>query len=189
SDGNVSISSQVSDSFKVIEFVQGLAKYNILDINDLNIIAHDFGAYIALILCSKIHIINKLLLISPVIDVKKHVNADYFPKLLHYINRFLPGNVQGVENIDNFINMTNEELSREEFKLENIIKNLKIKEFKVINGSEDKVTPLNEINILKEKANIDPKIVLIENMDHDCTDDEEIEKLNLEIKNFFKKSS
>ena len=51
SEGQVSINSQVSDSLKIIEFVEIMIKNNIFNINDINILGHDFGAYIALILC------------------------------------------------------------------------------------------------------------------------------------------
>jgi len=107
SAGKISISSQVLDGQKIIELVNAMVKKEIFDINNINIIAHDFGAYIALILCSKIRVVNKLLLISPILELKKRVYGEDFKKALQYINRFLPGNVKGIENIEEFIQIKN----------------------------------------------------------------------------------
>ncbi|MFX1313409.1 MAG: alpha/beta hydrolase family protein, partial [Promethearchaeota archaeon] len=49
SEGNVSLQSQVSDGFKSIEFVELMVKENIFNENDINIIGHDIGAFIALL--------------------------------------------------------------------------------------------------------------------------------------------
>jgi len=185
SDGNISINSQVIDGLKVVEFIEKLVEKNIFDRSNINILAHDFGAYIALILCSKVEIINKLLLLSPIIDLEKHVNAENFEKQLYYLNRFLPGHIKGVSNVKEFIEMTKKEISDEQFQVKNALKQLKNKKLKLIIGDEDRVTPISEVNILKE-ANLDLDHVIIECMDHSCGNDEEIEQVNKEIKSFFK---
>jgi len=186
SEGNVSIQSQNSDGFKIIEFVELLAKEDIFKKNDINIIAHNLGAYIALILCSQIKTINKLNLISPILDLKKHVYSKDFPKILSYINRFLPGNIKGIENIEEFIEFTKLELNNDEFQIEKFIKNLKNKKIKVVIEENDKLTPLIEVKTILNHANIRYELSLIENMDHNYNDDEELEKLNKQIINYFK---
>ncbi|MEE9379605.1 MAG: alpha/beta fold hydrolase [Candidatus Lokiarchaeia archaeon] len=186
SEGNVSLQSQISDGFKIIEFVELLTKEDIFKKNNINIIAHDLGAYIALILCSQIKTINKLNLISPILDLKKHIYSKDFPKILSYINRFLPGNIKGIENIEDFIKFTKLELNKEEFQIEKFIKNLKNIKMKVVIGENDKITPLFEVKTILNHTNIRYELSLIENMDHNYVDDEEFEKLNKEIINYFK---
>ena len=61
SEGEISIKSQISDALKIIEFIRIIAKEKIFDKDNINILSYDFGAYIALILCSKIKEINRLL--------------------------------------------------------------------------------------------------------------------------------
>ena len=100
SDGVVSIKGQFSDTLKIVEFVENLAHNRIFDLKNVNILAHDFGAYIALLLCSKTKLINNLILLSPILQVEQHVNNEDFKKVLNYINRFLPGNVRGIQNIE-----------------------------------------------------------------------------------------
>ena len=185
SEGKISIKSQVLDAFKIIEFVEIMAKNNIFNLNDVNLIGHDFGAYIALILCSKIHIINKLILISPILDLRKHVYSDEFSKALSYINRFLPGNINGIENIESFIELTKNELNDDEFQIEKFIKNLKNRKMKIITGEYDKITPLSEIKGIFDQVKIKSELSIIENMDHDYTNEEELEILNREIYSFF----
>ncbi len=186
SEGTVSIRNQVLDAQKMIDFVNEMAKHKILDLNNINIIGNDFGAYIGLLICSNIKRINKLLLVSPILDLKKKVYSEDFKKVLHYINRFLPGNIQGIENIEEFIEMTKKELSKKEFQIEKAIQKLKINGFKIIIGNRDKITPLSEVNEITKCANINPEIIVIENMDHECAEDEELEEVSEEIKKFFK---
>ncbi len=186
SEGRISIKSQVSDALKVIEFVKIMAKNDIFNINDVNILSHDFGTYIALILCSKVYIVNRLMLVSPILDLKKHVYGDEFPKALGYINRFLPGNINGIENINDFLELTKNELKIDEFKIEKFIRNLKIRKFKIITGESDKITPLSEVNRIIEQVKIDSELFIIEKMDHDYVNEDDLEILNREIFNFFK---
>ena len=88
SQGSISIESQVLDAKMVIDFVKQMFKHSIFDQDNINILAHDFGAYIALLLCSKEKLINTLLLLTPILDVKRHVYDEEFLKVLHYMNRF-----------------------------------------------------------------------------------------------------
>lgn len=185
SQGNISISSQVLDGLAVVKFIKNLIKNNIFDRDNINILAHDFGAYIALILCSKTDLINKLLLLSPIIDLEKHINAENFEKQLYYINRFLPGHLKGISNVNRFIEMTKKELSDVQFQIKAVLKQLKNKELKLIIGEEDRVTPVSETDIIKG-ANLEVDLAIIECMDHMCGEDEEIEQVNKEIKSFFK---
>ncbi|MFX1495274.1 MAG: alpha/beta hydrolase family protein [Promethearchaeota archaeon] len=185
SEGIISIESQVSDSFKVIEFIQFMSKNGILSIKDINILAHGFGAYIALILCSQITSINKLLLLCPILDLEKHVYSESFSKSLQYINRFLPGNIRGIEHVDDFIKKTKIELKRREYQIKIFIKEVHYNKMKIIIGEADKITPLNELNniIRKNHKNID--IVVVSGMDHICIEDGHLEKIKNEITSFF----
>ena len=185
SEGKISISSQVKDGMKVMKFVEKMAENQIFDSKTVNIIAHDFGAYIALLLCSKINIINKLVLLSPILDLKRHVYDKEFPKILEYINRFLPSNIKGIDDVNNFIQMTKKELSKKAFQIDKAIRKLKIKKLKIIIGEMDKVTPISEINDFFQNANNFPEISIIKHMDYDCIEDEDIDKLNEEIKKYF----
>ena len=185
SEGEISISSQVSDGLMVLEFIENMVENKILNKEDINILAHDFGAYIALIVCSKIDIINKLILLSPILDLEKHVKAEDFEKTLYYLNRFLPGQIKGLSNVKDFIEMTKKELSEEGFQLSNVLKQLKNKKLKIIIGEEDRVTPLSEIDMIKENSILEYDCSVIQCMDHECGDDEEIEQVNNEIKSFF----
>ena len=60
------------------------------------------------------------------------------------------------------------------------------KKMKVVIGENDKITPLIEVKTILTHANIKYELSLIENMDHNYNDDEELEKLNKEIINYFK---
>ncbi len=173
SDGKISINSQVVDGLKVVEFVKNMINDNIFDRDNINILAHDFGAYIALILCSKMEIINKLLLLSPIIDLKRHINAQGFEKTLYYLNRFLPGQMRGFSNVKEFIEMTKSELLNEQYQIARVVKQLKNKRLKLIIGEEDRITPISEVNILKE-ANLRLELTIIECLDHECSDDDQI---------------
>lgn len=187
SEGTVSLSSQVSDGLKLIEFAKKMGEKNIFDIDNINLLAHDLGAYIALIVCSKTSTIDKVLLLHPIIDLRKHVYEEGFLGVLQYINRFLPRNVRGVENAEKFIEMTKSELSRDDFKLETTLKNLQVNSLKIIIGDEDKVTPLSELDVFDQidKPYRDVDLCVIENIDHEPIDDEKIQKIAKEIQNFF----
>ncbi len=185
SKGKISISSQVLDGQKIIEFVNAMVKNEIFDINNINIIAHDFGAYIALLLCSKVRVVNKLLLISPILELKKRVNSEDFKKALQYLNRFLPRSIHGIENIEEFIQMTKNELSKEEFQIEKCIPNLKNKQLKIIIGELDKVMPVVEVKKILKGANITPDIIIIDGIDHEFIEDEDLKMLNEEVLKFF----
>ena len=186
SEGKISIKSQVSDSLKVVEFVEKMATHKIFNLNDINILAHDFGAYIALILSSKVKTIKKLLLLTPILDVRRHVYSEEFIKVLAYFNRFLPGNIRGIDNILEFIAMTKKELSKKDYKIEKLIPRLKNKDLKIITGGADKITPVAEVEQIFKKSNVVPKIVIIESMEHDSIDDDETEKIKIEIEKFLK---
>jgi len=183
--GNVSISSQVSDSVKVVEFVRLMSKNNIFNINNINILAHDFGAYIALILGSKIKILNRLLLLSPIIDLERHVNHVDFSKSLHYINRFLPGYVKGIEDVAGFIEMTKNELKNKEYQISEVVSQLNYKKLRIIIGNEDRITPLDEIKEFVQKPLNDLDLVIINNMTHDSFQEDYVVKINEEIKKSF----
>ncbi|MFX1297609.1 MAG: alpha/beta hydrolase family protein [Promethearchaeota archaeon] len=186
SEGGISIKSQISDGLKVIEFIKIMNKEKIFDKDNINIIGYDFGAYIALILCSKIKGIKKLLLISPILNLKKHVYNEGFKKALSYINRFLPGYIKGIENIDEFIELTKGELNNEDFQIDKVMKALKIEQLKIIVGEHDKITPISEVKEIIDQTNIRTNLSIIKNMDHDCTSEEEQENLNKEIIDYFK---
>lgn len=185
SEGSVSIVSQASDSLKIIEFVQIMSKLGYFDIYNINILAKGFGSYIALNLCSQIQIINKLLLLSPILDLEKHVNNENFSRSLNYINQFLANHIQGIENVNQFIEITKAELKQKKYKIYDFINSIKYNQLKIILGDLDKATPLSEVKqILKNHMkNID--LVIIANMDHDCTDDDDYSRTNREIKIFF----
>lgn len=184
-EGKISISSQVEDSVKVIEFVNSMSQKNLLDLTSINIIAHDFGAYIAFILCSKIKIINRLLLLSPIIDLERHVNHIDFKRSLHYLNLFLPGYVNGIENVDNFVEMTVNELKKEEYQIRKIITKLNCKKLKIIIGDKDKLTPIDEIKSFVQKEVEYLDLVIIEDMTHDSLQEDYAEKMNEEMEKFF----
>ncbi|MFX1568182.1 MAG: alpha/beta hydrolase family protein [Promethearchaeota archaeon] len=187
SEGKISIKSQVTDALSVIQFVEKMAKNGIFDINDVNILGHDFGAYITLFLCSKINFINRIILICPILDLKKHVYGDEFSKVLSYINRFLPGNLNGIQNINDFIELTKNELKIDEFQIKKFIKNLKYRKMKIITGECDKITPLSEVKKIINQIKNKIELYVIKNMDHDCINEDELEILKREILNYFSK--
>jgi len=187
SEGRVSLSSQVSDGLKLVEFAKKMAKKNYFNIKKINILAHDIGAYIALLVCAKTSVANKLLLLNPILDLERQVNGNSFVKTLKYINRFLPGNIQGVERIDEFIAMTKSELKREDFQLKTAIHHLKVNRLKLILGEEDKITPLSELDVFNriESSNIKIERHIIETMDHEPFEEEHIQQITEQIQDFF----
>ena len=185
-EGKVSISSQVSDALKIIEFIEKMSRKGTFSSDNINIIGCDVGAFIALILCSKISIINNLLLISPILNLRKHIYSPDFVKTLNYINHFLPGNIHGIEDPNQFINLMKNEINMEEFNIKNIITNLHFNKLKIIIGDTDKITPISEVNDLTqnlESFKIDTRI--IKEMNHEHILDEELEDIHNNVKNFF----
>ncbi len=185
SDGVVSIKGQYTDAIKIIEFAEKLAHRGIFDLKNVNILAHDFGAYIALILCSKTKLINKLLLISPILNVEQHVYNEEFKKVLNYINQFLQGNIRGIDNVESFIRKTKKELSKKDFKINTIIRRLKNKKLKIIIGEKDKITPISEVTTIMQPSNLIPEIDIIKGVDHQFIEDEELEEIRKKIENYF----
>ncbi len=190
SEGTISIASQVSDGMKLLEFAKRMAEKNKFILENINILAYDLGAYIALLVCSKSPFINKLLLLSPILDLRKHVENKEFENILKYINKFLPGNIRGIENPIEFIQMTREELSMKQYQIKNAIKDLKINKLKIIIGQNDKITPIFELELLNIniQSNIIMKTSIINSMDHDPVEDKEMEQIKKEIIKFFKES-
>lgn len=184
SDGIISLESQLVDANKIIQFVKEMAKDNIFDLNNINILAHDFGAYIALLLCSKIKIINKLLLLTPILDVKRHVNDEEFKKILYYMNRFYPGYMRGLSDVDHFVEITKKELTNDKFQIEKAVRKLKNKRIKIIIGEKDKITLLSELEVFQITP-VPPEKLLIDGMDHEIMNDEDLDRINEEIKKFF----
>jgi esterase/lipase len=163
-----------------------MAERNVFNLNSVNLIAYDFGAYIALILSSKIKDLNRMLLISPIINLEKHANHIDFSKSLRYINQFLPGNVKGIENVDVFIKKTKNELKNKSYQIKEVLKQLKCKTLRIIIGDSDKITPVNEITEIVKSSINNLDLVIIDNMDHEIIQEEEVEKIHEEINNFFK---
>jgi len=184
--GKVSIRSQVADGLQIVDFVKQMGEHGIFDLGNINLIGQDFGAYIATILCSKTELINKLALLNPIIDLKRHINDTNFKATLEYINKFLPGCVKGIENVESFIEMTKKELEMPEFQIDQALSNLKVNQLKIILGERDKVTPLSELDIIKTKSKIKPQVIQIEDMDHEFFTEEEIEVLHSELTKFLK---
>ncbi len=185
SEGVISLNNQVSDAIKVIEFVKIMQQNLIFDNTELNVLAYDFGAYIALILCSQTDYINKLLLLSPTLNIEKIVLNNDFARNLYYINRFLPGNVHGIENVEDFISKVKLELTMDEFQIEKNLSNISYKNLKIILGDKDKLINLSELRakILNHLPNLE--LVVIKNMDHDPYSVEDIIKITKEIELFF----
>lgn len=185
SQGKLSIQSQVQDSLKIAEFIQLMGKKGIFKLQELNVLAHGFGSYIALLLCSKIKFINNILLLSPILDVKKRVKDDSFVKTLEYIKRYLPENVHGIENIEYFLSKIKSELNSTEYQVEKVLNEMVYSKMKIIIGSENRFIDISEleIKIFDQLTNVE--VVLIEHMDHDWTEEGSINKIQEEIQTFF----
>ncbi|TXT64179.1 MAG: hypothetical protein BAJALOKI1v1_600013 [Promethearchaeota archaeon] len=190
SEGTISLASQVSDGLKLLKFAEKMAEKQFFLNNDLNIIAHDLGGYIALLVCAQSPLISKLLLISPLLNLKTLVEENGFAKTLNYINNLLPGNISGIENAQKFIEMTKNELSKKEFQLKHAIKNLKINHLKIITGREDKICPPLELGIIDTylPSEISLKKSIIKDMDHDPFEESTLFTIKKEILEFFKPS-
>ncbi len=166
SDGVISIKNQVTDALKIIEFVNSMAKKHFIIKDEINILAHDFGGYIALILCSKINTINKLLMINPILDLKRHVKNNKFRESIAYLNRFLPGCIKDISDVDSFIDFTNEELAQDQYNIDFFMKEVQTRDMKIIIGEKDKVTPIIEVEHYFKS--IRENISIIKDMDHEC---------------------
>ena len=150
SEGTVSLGSQLSDSIKIIEFCKALAHRGILDSSSINVIGEDFGAFISLLLIANVNLINKLLLLSPIINPYRHVHGDNFIKVIQYITHFLPGNIRGIENLEEFVDQAKNETEIAAYQVDNIVERMNFQSIKIIVGSDDKLTPISEIkSILK----------------------------------------
>ena len=123
---------------------------------------------------------------SPILNLERHVYNEDFEKVLNYINRFLPGNVRGLENVEVFVKKTKKELSKKDFKIGTIIKRLKNKKLIIIIGEKDKITPISEVNGVMKNSNLIPEIVIIKDMDHQCIEDKELEEVRKKIEDIFK---
>ncbi|MBD3340681.1 MAG: hypothetical protein GF353_16355 [Candidatus Lokiarchaeota archaeon] len=185
SEGEFSLDNCVSDGEKLIKFAKKMAEKKIFNINDINIISFDFGTYVSLILSSKLKQINRLFLLSPILNLKEIVYRDEFKKNLSYINRYLPGSVRGIEDIELFLETTKKELSKKQFQIQDSIKNLFVDKIKIVIGTEDKLTSISTLKDFFKSSNIDPEITIIDNMEHEPFEDEEISRVNEEIKQFF----
>jgi pimeloyl-ACP methyl ester carboxylesterase len=186
SEGEISLTSHLSDAINIISSLDNLADQELIDLSNLNLIGQDFGAFIALLLCSKIKNINRLLLLSPILDLRAHVYSEGFAKNLHYINNFLPDSVRGINDINKFIKLTKKELSKKDYDIERAIKNLNLKKLMVIHGEDDKITPMREVKEMLDKINPAPQLIFIKSMEHEHMIDEEMEDVCDEIAKFFK---
>ena len=171
---------------KIIEFVNSLTKKQIIIKDNINILAHDFGVYINLITCSKINTINKLLLLNPILDLKRHVKSNEFRESIACMNRFLPGCIKGISDIDRFIEFTNEELVKDQFNIDFFMNKIETRDMKVIIGENDKLTPMYEVehyfNSIIKRENVS----IIKDMDHECCTEENLNHLHEEAHSFFK---
>jgi hypothetical protein len=82
SQGQVSLQSQLQDAVKIAEFIQLMGEKGIFKRQELNILSHGFGGYIALLLCSMVNFVNNILLLSPILDVKNKVNNHAFVNMI-----------------------------------------------------------------------------------------------------------
>lgn len=184
SEGTISIPGQVSDGLKIIEFVELMAEKGIFDKNQINILAHDFAAYIALIIASKTDKIKLLGLLHPILDVERHANNDAFAQNLHYINIKLPGMIHGIEDIPGFIEKTKKEL--QEFPIKKVICNLKAEKIIVILGDKDKITPMEEYEQIFQRCNINYEETIVQEMDHEPSFEFEKKIIEEALSKFFK---
>ncbi|MBD3197848.1 MAG: alpha/beta fold hydrolase [Candidatus Lokiarchaeota archaeon] len=187
SEGEISLKSQVSDGLKLIEFSIQLAQNDIINGNDINILGYDLGGYISIIVSSLTDSINKILLISPILDLKTKVNTLEFRNSLNYLNRFLPGSVRGIKNVDKFISKTNTELKNEKFQIEKAFSNIKCKKMKIIIGKNDKITSPMFLETLFSNYRDKIDVNIIEGMDHDIIDHESFKQISDKVRRFFSK--
>ncbi|MBD3211559.1 MAG: hypothetical protein GF311_03045 [Candidatus Lokiarchaeota archaeon] len=185
SEGKISVKSQVSDGLKVCEFASKMAEKDIFKKNNLNILANDFGGYIALLVSNKTTLLKRVLLLAPIIDLEKHIHSNDFKKVLAYIKRFLPTNIRGIDQIENFVKYTRKEISNKELNLNYYTQNFHFEDLKIIIGEKDKITPLNEVKLFINKLKKDVNLSIIPEMDHEAFDEADLKKIEQEIKKFF----
>lgn len=183
SQGEISLHSQLQDGLIVAKFIHLMVEKGIFKQQEINLIGHGFGCYIALLLCSMNHFLNKVILISPIIDLEKFVSDESFVKTLEYINRYLPGYVHGIENIKEFLTKTKSELNLKEFQIKKVINRINFKDMEIILGKKNKWVEISEINSIFEKL---PKfkIVFIEEMDHNWIEEDILMEFQEEIVSF-----
>ncbi len=184
SEGTISISGQVSDGLKIIEFLEVMAKKSVIDNNCINILARDFGAFISLAISSKTDKINYLGILNPILDVYMHIESNKFRETLNYINKFLPGMIHGIENVDKFIKNTIIELR--DYPIQKIISQLNAKKIMVILGEKDKITPLEDFYRIFNNCNVSFIEVIIDNMEHEPSFDIEKKLIAQEFSRFFR---
>jgi hypothetical protein len=184
SQGELSLHSQLQDALELARFIQLMAEKEIFKQQDINIVAHGFGCYIALLLCSMRNFFNKILLISPILNLKHLINQDMFVKTLDYINRYLPGYVHGIENVPEFLTKTRRELTHNEFQIENVLIKMNYNDIKIILGSKNKLINISELKSTFHKI---PRLEIasIDDMDHDWVEEESLCSFQEEIISFF----
>ncbi|TXT61121.1 MAG: hypothetical protein BAJALOKI2v1_50090 [Promethearchaeota archaeon] len=185
SEGTISLKSHYKDGLKLVEFVQKMSKKGIFEIQNLNILAHDFGGYVALLISAQTDFINKSLLLFPILDLSKHIQQEGFLQQLEYIKRFLPGNIRGIENIGEFIKKTKEELKNPQYQINEAVKVLKLTKLKIIIGKEDKLTSLEEVEEIFKESNKNPEIIALKNIGHQTENSDQDRLVNDEIQKFF----
>jgi len=184
SEGTISIQGQISDGLKIIDFLELMAKKSVIDNKYINILARDFGAFISLAISSKIDKINYLGILNPILDVSKHIESKKFHETLNYINKFLPGMIHGIENVDKFIKNTIIELR--DYPIQKIISHLNAKKIMVILGEKDKITPLEEFYRIFNNCNVSFIEVIIDKMEHEPAFEIEKNLIEQEFSTFFK---
>ncbi|MEJ2248957.1 MAG: hypothetical protein P8Y97_04765 [Candidatus Lokiarchaeota archaeon] len=155
----------------------------IFNLSNVNLIAEDFGAFTAINVCARKSLIKKLILVSPLLNIKKFIYKEEFRRTLEYINRFLPKNIAGIENIDEFIELTKSELEIGNYNPGKSIQNLKVRDLLVIIGQIDKFVSHSEIKNIFKNSNVVPDIEIIPNMDQIPFNEDEIKTLKNKILN------
>jgi alpha/beta superfamily hydrolase len=189
SDGEISISNQVNDAIKIIEFIEIMVKRGLILKDEINILSHDFGGYIALILCSKIKNINQLLIINPILNINQYIEKREFKRSIEYINHYLPGYVKGIEDIERFMKKIIEELNQDQYNIEHFLKNINYRDIKIIIDENINLTSLNEIqHYFNSKLN-NINVIKIKNLDLEFFDGDISGKLKEEVLAFFTRAN
>lgn len=185
SQGQVSLQSQLQDAVKIAEFVQSMGEKGIFKRQELNILSHGFGCYFALLLCSTVNIVNNVLLLSPILDVKNKVSNHAFVNLLQYLNRYLPGIVHGIENVDNFISKTKLELNNDRYQVEKVLNDMKFNKLKIIVGNDNKFIDISQLKATLVNYLVNTELVLVEQMEHEWIEEDCISEIQEQILSFF----
>ncbi|GAH37031.1 unnamed protein product, partial [marine sediment metagenome] len=77
-------------------------------------------------------------------------------------------------------------LKTKSYQIKEVLKQLNCKTLRIVIGNLDKITPVNEITEIVQNSINNLDLVIIDNMDHEIIQEEEVEKIHEEIKNFFK---